>query len=69
MGCSRQLKISTIGSKAPVSAGNQLGVRATDSRVVGDLLYLVSQHYLWYYSYRNRERHDKTQILSRRDDE
>ncbi|MCZ6795121.1 MAG: beta-propeller domain-containing protein [Planctomycetota bacterium] len=38
----------------------------TDSRIVGDVLYLVSQQRPWYYSWRNRPLEDKTVIHSLR---
>jgi len=61
-----QLRIVDISDvrNPQVIGGINLAGDASDSRIVGDVMYLVSNRYPWYGGYGTDDTEDKTQILS-----
>jgi len=58
-----QLRIVDLETFEVVGGINLEGY-LSDSRIVGDVMYVVSQRYSWYYRYYSDDDVDKTQILS-----
>jgi len=61
-----QLRIIDVSDvRNPVVVGGiNLAGECSDSRIVGDVMYLVSQRYPWYYGFGTADTEDMTEVLS-----